>query len=179
MTPEFKKAFNYVKYWEGGYSDHPEDKGGKTRFGITEKVARDQGYSGHMKDFPLNLARNIYYSEYWLKVRGNDLWEVDKILAAMVFDFAVNAGVYRSSLILQSTLNSKLKLTEGQLIEDGIIGSKTIKTIQDFMKQPSFNFLFITERCGFYCFKNNPSFIKGWIRRATGFLFLKELGIDI
>ena len=31
---------------EGGYSNHPADKGGPTRWGVTEAVARANGYRG-------------------------------------------------------------------------------------------------------------------------------------
>jgi lysozyme family protein len=36
---------------EGRYSDHPFDRGGPTNWGITEAVARDNGYMGKMRDY--------------------------------------------------------------------------------------------------------------------------------
>ena len=33
-----------VIYLEGGYTDDPDDPGGKTKYGITERVAREYGY---------------------------------------------------------------------------------------------------------------------------------------
>ena len=41
---------------EGDYSDHPADRGGATRFGITEAVARADGYAGPMRRLPLGRA---------------------------------------------------------------------------------------------------------------------------
>ncbi|MGK3629946.1 glycosyl hydrolase 108 family protein, partial [Acinetobacter sp. A11] len=40
---------------EGGYVNHPSDHGHATKFGITEAVARSNGYQGNMQDLPLSV----------------------------------------------------------------------------------------------------------------------------
>ncbi len=52
---------------EGGYVDHTADKGGPTRWGVTEAVARAHGYSGDMRTFPRAQAAAIYGRLYWLR----------------------------------------------------------------------------------------------------------------
>ncbi|OUJ77248.1 hypothetical protein BXA17_19190, partial [Acinetobacter baumannii] len=54
---------------EGGYVNNPADRGGATKFGITEAVARENGYKGNMKDLPLEFAKSIYKKQYWLEPR--------------------------------------------------------------------------------------------------------------
>ena len=40
---------------EGGYVNNPADRGGATKYGITQSVARENGYRGNMKDLPLDV----------------------------------------------------------------------------------------------------------------------------
>ena len=56
---------------EGGYVNHPADRGGPTRFGITEAVARAHGYAGTMAALPREEAVAIYRRLYWLRPRFN------------------------------------------------------------------------------------------------------------
>lgn len=44
------EIFDAVLGKEGGYVNHPDDRGGPTKWGITEKVARAHGYRGDMRD---------------------------------------------------------------------------------------------------------------------------------
>jgi len=52
---------------EGGYVNHHADCGGPTRRGITDGVARAQGYTGPMRDLPRAEAATIYCRIYWLR----------------------------------------------------------------------------------------------------------------
>src|SRR5689334_2420943 len=58
---------------EGGYADHPADRGGPTCFGITEAVARAQGYRGAMRGLPREEAAAIYRRLYWLRPRLDEI----------------------------------------------------------------------------------------------------------
>ena len=69
----FLTAFEKLLKHEGGYSNHPADPGGKTRYGITEAVAREVGYRGNMNELPLELAQRIYKEKYWDAVQAEAL----------------------------------------------------------------------------------------------------------
>src|SRR6056297_3531322 len=88
---------------EGKFANHWADKGGKTMYGITEKVARDRGYTGKMKDLSKDTAIAIYREEYW------DILNLDYVssqtLANELFDTGVNCGVRTVGKWLQEDLN--------------------------------------------------------------------------
>ena len=69
----FDECFAALIAHEGDFADLENDPGGKTRFGVTEAVARAAGYGGDMRQLPLSLAKAIYRSQYWDAVRGDEL----------------------------------------------------------------------------------------------------------
>lgn len=110
----FDTALGQVLLHEGGYSDHPDDRGGKTNYGITEAVAREVGYRGDMSVFPLDIAKRIYKERYW------DAMCCDDMPAAArhaLFDSAVNSGVGQTTKWLQRAVG---------VAADGVIGPKTL-----------------------------------------------------
>jgi len=103
---------------EGGYSDHPADRGGATRWGITEAVARAHGYRGEMRSFPRDEAASIYRRIYWARPGFDRVGEVAPLLAAELFDTGVNMGPAVAVSFLQRALNA---LNRGATDYDDIV----------------------------------------------------------
>jgi len=133
---EFEPAFNKTLNLEGGYSDNTRDSGGKTRYGITEAVARENGYIGEMQDLPLEVAKRIYLKRYWFPLR---LTEVSyQPLADELFDSAVNCGVETAAKWLQVCMNALN--AEGtrwpDVGEDGQVGPVTMNALKSLLSLP-------------------------------------------
>lgn len=122
----FEKAMEHIFKVEGGYSDHASDTGGKTRFGITEAVARKNGYFGTMQYLPQEIAVQIYKKDYWDKLSLNS---VPYPLDQKMFDIGVNMGVGVAATFLQRALNSLV----GDVKLDGQIGPKTLAVLDAFI----------------------------------------------
>ena len=91
---------------EGGYVDDPADRGGRTRYGITEAVARAQGYRGDMRALPKAQAADIYRRLYWLQPRLDAVAALAPRLAAELFDTGTNMGPAIAAGFLRRTLNA-------------------------------------------------------------------------
>lgn len=93
MRENFEIAFAGLMKNEGGYSNNPNDPGQETMWGITARVARENGYTGAMRDLPIETAKSIARSKYWDPVGGDDL---PTPLDFQVFDASYNSGVERA-----------------------------------------------------------------------------------
>jgi lysozyme family protein len=91
---------------EGGYANHPADRGGATRWGVTEAVARAHGYHGDMRTFPRDDAATIYRRIYWLRPGFDRVAEHAPKLAAELFDTGVNMGPAVATGFLRRALNA-------------------------------------------------------------------------
>jgi len=117
---------------EGGFVDHPSDPGGATKYGITQKVARANGYKGSMRDLPKATARVIYRREYIEKPGFLGIAEIDPQVAEEVIDSGVNAGQARAGLWFQQALNvlNRRAADYPDVVEDGKVGPKTLSSFQ-------------------------------------------------
>jgi lysozyme family protein len=120
---------------EGGYTDHPADRGGPTRYGITEAVARADGYGGSMRQLPRQRAAVIYRRRYWTAPRLDAIAERTPALAAELFDTGVNMGPATAIGFLQRALNA---LNRGardypDVPLDGLVGPRTLAALDGFL----------------------------------------------
>jgi len=121
---------------EGGYSNHPADRGGPTHFGITQAVARANGYAGDMRKLPRPLAETIYRRLYWERPGYAFVAEIAPNVAAELFDSAVNMGSATATGFLQRALNALNRNQKDypDLKTDKLIGAKTLAALGAFMR---------------------------------------------
>lgn len=156
----FDQAFQKVLGFEGDYSDHPADPGGKTRYGITEEVARTAGYRGDMKELPIDLAKRIYKEEYWTPVRAEEL---PIGIRYIMFDAAVNSGVTQSIKWIQRASGVK---------PDGIFGPVTMSAVSQ-MGADTLRMRLLAQRLRFLAaLPNWPAFGRGWASRVADLMEL-------
>jgi lysozyme family protein len=101
---------------EGGFVDHPSDPGGATNWGITERVARQNGYRGPMSALPKQTAIDIYRRQYIERPGFLPLVEIDPAVAQEVIDTGVNMGPARPTRFFRravnATCNTSLPITD-------------------------------------------------------------------
>ena len=171
-----EEYLNLVLKYEGGYVNDPLDKGGETNRGITIgalNAAKKQGIVPPditIKDLTHDLesVRRIYDINYYKKSKSNLM---SHPLAFAHFDASVNHGIGWSSKFLQRTSNK----FGANLVDDGIIGPKTLAALNDIMLIV-YIYKIIDEYCNirksFYdsIVANNPSqkkFYNGWMNRLA------------
>jgi lysozyme family protein len=121
---------------EGGYVNHAADKGGPTRFGITEAVARAHGYGGAMAELQRDEAAAIYKRLYWLRPRFDEVARRSPRLAAELFDTGANMGPAVAATFLQRALTALNRNGRDypDLVPDGRIGERTLAALDAFLK---------------------------------------------
>lgn len=137
MTPAVHAAITALIAREGGYTDHPSDRGGPTKFGITEQVARAFGYAGDMRDLPMGFARDIYEKRYWYQPRYADVSAMSQAVAEELFDTGVNMGTSTASKFLQRALNALNRQGKAypDIGVDGAIGALTLHSLKTYLAQ--------------------------------------------
>ena len=128
----FEQCLAVVLDKEGGFSDHPQDRGGPTNLGITWKTLADWKGINHadlspegreklvadLQALTRREAAEIYRANYWLPMRCGDL---PGPVARRLFDYGVNAGPRIAVKALQRVAG---------VTEDGSIGPKTLAAVR-------------------------------------------------
>lgn len=120
---------------EGRYSNHPADTGGPTMWGITERVARANGYTGDMKLLPRSTAVAIYTQVYAIAPGFAAVAALNAKIGEELFDTGVNMGPSIPARWLQECLNG---LNDGGKLyadigEDADIGPGTLKAFSSYL----------------------------------------------
>ncbi len=120
---------------EGGYSNIASDAGGETCFGVTEAVARAQGYAGVMRLLPRSEAVAIYRRLYWIRPRLDEIYRRSPHLAAELFDTGVNMGPAVAITFLQRALTALNRSGRDypDLTPDGRAGPETLAALTAFL----------------------------------------------
>lgn len=151
----FERAFADLLGNEGGYSDNPADKGGETMWGITIATARHAGYTGAMRDMPVEVAKEIYRERYWRA----EFDRLPYVVAFQCFDAAVNSGPVVAIKWLQEAVGVRA---------DGVIGPVTMAAVAKL--DPLVIVLrFSATRLAFLAsLPSWPTFGRGWANRVAG-----------
>lgn len=119
----------------GGYTNHPDDPGGPTRWGVTEAVARASGYTGDMRAYPHAAAVQLYLHQYVRDPGFGRVMELSPMIGGELVEAGINLGPRRPSRWLQDNLNlfNRQERDYPDIADDGIIGNRTITALTDYL----------------------------------------------
>lgn len=168
MDPQFEFCLNEILLWEGGFSDHPKDPGGATKWGITIKTLIHKGLDINndgtinrkdILDLPKEEMKLIYFEDYWLPSGCMRLPLELLPIKLLHFDCAVNQGVGRAVRFIQKVSGAKV---------DGIFGNKTRAHVMYRYEKNPYKFLqkYAVERASHYSSLAIVAvFGRGWFNR--------------
>lgn len=155
----FRKSIPLVLAHEGGYVNHPKDKGGPTNKGITlatfQKFIKPGGTIADLKALTEEQAIDVYKQQYW------DAARCDMLPAGLdyaVFDFAVNSGPGRAIKFLQRISGATV---------DGVFGPETQAAANAMNTAIAIDAL-CDERLDYLAqHEDADSFFEGWKKRVA------------
>lgn len=171
---EIKRMIDDVIKTEGGFVNHPRDKGGPTKYGITlktlEKWRNDQLDAIDVKMLTKSEAAEIYEHNYYYKPGVDGLPE---LIQGVVFDMCVNMGPVNAIKVMQLVIHKM----GPPIAIDGVIGPRTRQSVliacnvcgNEVLRQ------ICAVRINYYrgIVERHPDqevFLEGWINRAEMFL---------
>ncbi|MFV0325917.1 MAG: glycoside hydrolase family 108 protein [Bacteroides xylanisolvens] len=168
---DYRKLVPFIRKWEGGFVNDPDDLGGATNKGVTiatyEAYCRKKGYPKPTVERLKNLSdaewNEIFKTLYW------DRWKADEIknqsVANILVDWVWASGVY----------GIKIPQDIVGVVPDGIVGPKTLAAGSSKNPEELFKAIkqaridFVEEIC-----RKRPAnlkFRKGWLNRINDIKF--------
>lgn len=194
---EWALAWAMVMSNEGRqYTDHPDDQGGPTKFGVSLAQWRKQRLivadldgdgdvdADDIKALTEGIAAEWFKANYWDRFNLHDL--LDSLIAAMVFDAIVNLGPRSGVRCAQRALRAVHQTHPTVRMEtnryrkrimkiDGIWGPVTEAAMNSMRDKTggAWGAAFSAEVAGYYrmIVQRDPSqkvFLTGWLNRAYG-----------
>ena len=148
---DFDLAFKTVIGHEGGYSNHSQDPGGETKYGISKRAYP----SVDIRNLTLDHAKEIYRRDYWDKLR---LDELPDAIRFDLFDAAVNSGVKTAIKFLQKAC---------EVIPDGIMGPQTVSAANSMNADKLDKRLSGQRLLYLVSLSTFPTFGRGWVTRVA------------
>lgn len=145
---DFNQAYTKTMQAEGGYANHPSDRGGMTYKGIARKfnpgwpgwftvdqALKQTGIASQINkllaaDLDLQARVNRFYKvAYWDVNRLDEF--TSQSIANELFDTGVNMGTGTAAKFLQRALNASNKVQRlyPNMVVDGIVGKNTLATV--------------------------------------------------
>lgn len=154
----------FILSWEGGYGNHPEDKGGPTMKGVTLTTFRQFFGAGKtvedLKKITDEQWHTIFKKGFWDKCGADRIGS--QSVANLLVDFTYHSGPGIAIPKIQKIVGVKT---------DGIVGPKTLDAINRKDRLQLFEQLH-KERENFLRTRSNfPTFGKGWLRRLNSIGF--------
>jgi lysozyme family protein len=158
--------FPFIRKWEGGYANNPNDTGGETMAGVTYKLwvtlfgpdADDRFLAMSNEDWATCTA------PFWFAILGDKI--NSQRIADLMFDWVWGSGKYHPEHDVQHILDTCF---HNKLVEDGNFGPATIDAINSADEQQLWGDL-VTDRYQYLldCVTARPAnqeFLHGWQNR--------------
>lgn len=173
-------AITYVIQNEAGKSDRKIDLGGTTNFGITQKLLTQiktdpktqekwAALPDSVNDLEMGQAAQIIHEVFWVPLRLEEIHSA--LIATCILDIAVNTGPHEAGTCAQLAL--------GYVVTDGILGTKTIASLNDVQDLDKWLYEFWLHLAAYYfgIVSMNSSQLgnlRGWIDRSYRMVLLLE-----
>jgi len=153
---DFKIAVQKTLVHEGGYVNNPNDKGGPTKYGITQADMPGVDIANITADQAI-----AYYAEHYWKPLYSQI--NDQLLAEKLFDMGVLFGVGTAVKLLQFSMQPHINL-----VSDGTFGPNTLNGVNTVGDLNEYKKTLIQH--AIYVVTNNPKdaeFLQGWTNRIN------------